>query len=187
MIAASAQVYSVNVVGYVNVNLTPGFNLIANPLNNTTGNDLNTLIPNPEFGAAVYAYDGTQFVPSSFFGAWDPNLTLAPGQGFFIQVSQETTVTFVGEVLQGAASNMTVPAGLSLLGSMVPTAVSLDDAGFPAEMFDVIYFFRNNAYVASSFFGTAFDPPAVPGVGEGFWAQKATEGAWDRNFEVAGD
>ena len=80
MLTASAQVYSVNVVGYVNVDLVPGFNLIANPLDNTTGNDLNTLIPTAEFGAAVYAYDGSNFVPSTYFGTWDPNLELAPGE-----------------------------------------------------------------------------------------------------------
>lgn len=183
MVAASAQVYSVNVVGYVNVDLAPGFNLIANPLNNTTGNDLNTLIPTAEFGAAVYAFDGTAFVPSSYFGTWDPNLTLAPGEGFFIQVSAAATLTFVGEVLQGADSNMNVPAGLSLLGSKVPQAASLDDTGFPAEFGDAIYFFRNGVYEASSYFGT-FNPPAVPAVGEGFWAQKATAADWNRNFVV---
>lgn len=183
MLTASAQVYSVNVVGYVNVDLEPGFNLVANPLNNTTGNDLNTLIPTAEFGAAVYAYDGTQFVPSTYFGSWDPNLELAPGAGFFIQVSAATTITFVGEVLQNGDSNMSVPAGLALLGSKVPQAASLDAVGFPAEFGDVVYFFRNGEYVPSSYFGT-FDPPAVPGVGEGFWSLKGSAGNWDRNFVV---
>jgi hypothetical protein len=40
VIAASAQVYSVNVVGYINVAVPPGFSMIANQLdsgNNTVG------------------------------------------------------------------------------------------------------------------------------------------------------
>jgi hypothetical protein len=184
MLTASAQVYSVNVVGYVNVDLVPGFNLIANPLDNTSSdNDLNTLIPTAGFGDTVFKYNGTAFESSIYFGTWDPNLTFAPGEGFFIQVAEAATITFVGEVLQGAESNMSLPAGLSLIGSKVPQELSLDAAGFPADFGDSVYFFRNGAYEASLYFGT-FDPPAVPAVGEGFWVQKAATGEWDRNFEV---
>ncbi len=183
MIAGSAQVYSVNVVGYVNVDLTPGFNLIANPLNNTTGNDLDTIMPNMEFGATVYRFSGGTFETSTFLGNWGPNLTLAPGEGFFVNVAAAATVTFVGEVLQGADSNMDVPAGLALLGSKVPTAASLDDAGFPAELGDTVYLFRSGAYESSTYLGT-FTPAAVPGVGEGFWSSKAAAGTWTRDFTV---
>lgn len=183
MIAASAQVYSVNVVGYVNVDLVPGFNLIANPLNNTTGNDLDTIIPTAEFGATAYKFANGTFESSTYLGTWSPNLTFAPGEGFFVSVAAAATLTFVGEVLQGAASNMDVPAGLALLGSKVPTATSLDTAGFPADFGDTVYLFRNGTYEPSTYLGT-FNPEAVPAVGEGFWSSKAAAGSWTRNFTV---
>ncbi len=41
---AQSNVYSLNIVGYVNVPLVTGFNLIANPLDNGT-NDLASLFP----------------------------------------------------------------------------------------------------------------------------------------------
>ncbi|HWN94592.1 MAG TPA: hypothetical protein VNT99_06150, partial [Methylomirabilota bacterium] len=43
--ASTAQsVYSVNAVGYVNIVVTNGYNLITNPLNGTN-NNINTIIP----------------------------------------------------------------------------------------------------------------------------------------------
>src|SRR5438128_3848758 len=105
-----AQVYSVNAVGYVNVSLTPGLNLICNPLKVTAGNDLNHVLTGVPDGTTVYTYD-TSFHSSSyasFLGGWSPNLTVAPGQGFFISVVAAQTVTFVGEVPQGADSNISI-------------------------------------------------------------------------------
>src|SRR2546427_2388226 len=97
-----AQVYSVNAVGYVNVTLTSGLNLICNPLKVTAGNDLNHVLPltdaAADLGTTVYTYD-TSFHPSTWLGTvaqWTPNLTVAPGQGFFINISAGKTVTFVG-------------------------------------------------------------------------------------------
>ena len=47
---AQANVYSLNVVGYVNVTVQGGgaYNLIANPLNNTTGNTLTNIFSGPQ-------------------------------------------------------------------------------------------------------------------------------------------
>jgi hypothetical protein len=188
MIAASAQVYSVNVVGYVNVDLVPGFNLIANPLNNTTGNDLNTIMPlgDTAIGTTIYRYVAGAFTESTYLGSatgWLPNATVAPGEGIFINAGAAATVTFVGEVLQGAASNMDIASGLSLIGSKVPQAASLDTTGFPAAVGDIVYFFRAGAYTESTYVGT-FIPEAIPGVGEGFWVSKSAPGSWTRDFQV---
>ena len=109
----SAQVYSVNVVGYVNSTLKPGFNLISNPLNNTAtgGNTVGTIFGSalPD-GSAVYKFvnGGYEAVNafSDMFG-WDtPGQTLVPGEGVFVFLagSADVTVTFVGDVNQGALS-----------------------------------------------------------------------------------
>jgi hypothetical protein len=188
MVAASAQVYSVNVVGYVVKDLTAGFNLVANPLNNTTGNDLNTIMPlgDAAIGTTVYRYVSGTFEESTYLGSatgWLPNFTVDPGQGVFVSAGAAASVTFVGEVLQGADSNMDVPAGLSLVGSKVPQEASLDTTGFPAEVGDTVYFYRGGVYVDSTYVGT-FIPEAIPGLAEGFWVSKANAGSWTRNFQV---
>jgi len=189
-----AQVYSVNAVGYVNVTLTAGLNLICNPLKVTAGNDLNHVLPlsDTDLGTTVYTYD-TSFHSASYLGAavgWLPNLTVAPGQGFFISIATGKTVTFVGEVPQGTDSNIPVSNGLSLIASPVPQSLVLDAMLFPADLGDTVYFFRGTpkAYVSASCLGAGVGwlPPAnaTPAVGEGFWASKGTAATWTRNFSV---
>jgi uncharacterized membrane protein YeaQ/YmgE (transglycosylase-associated protein family) len=189
-----AQVYSVNAVGYVNVTLTSGLNLICNPLKVTAGNDLTHVLPltDADIGTTVYTYD-TSFHSSTFLGSvtgWLPNLTVAPGQGFFINIVAGKTVTFVGEVPQGADSNISVKNGLALISSPVPQSLVLDQMAFPAELGDTVYFFRGSpkAYVNATYLGspTGWLPAAnaTPAVGEGFWSSKANAGTWTRNFSV---
>jgi len=188
-----AAVYSVNAVGYVNVTLTAGLNLICNPLKVTAGNDLNHVLPlsDTDLGTTVYTYD-TSFHSASYLGAAVgclPNLTVAPGQGFFISIAAAQTVTFVGEVPQGADSNIPVRNGLSLISSPVPQSLVLDAMQFPAESGDTVYFYRGTpkGYVNASFLaGVGWLPPenATPAVGEGFWSSKATAGTWTRDFSV---
>ena len=189
-----AQVYSVNAVGYVNVTLTAGLNLICNPLKVTAGNDLTRVLPltDADLGTTVYTYD-TSFHSSTFLGTalgWSPNLTVNPGQGFFINITAGKTVTFVGDVPQGTDSNIPVSNGLSLISSPVPQSLVLDQMAFPAELGDTVYFFRGTpkAYVSATFLGspTGWLPAAnaTPAVGEGFWSAKTTAATWTRNFSV---
>jgi uncharacterized membrane protein len=53
-----AQVYSVNAVGYVNVAVAKGYNLIANPLNNQGGNKVSVLMPTAPNGTTFFKYKG---------------------------------------------------------------------------------------------------------------------------------
>src|ERR1044071_5172553 len=77
---AQGSVYSLNVVGYINVTLTNGFNLIANQLdlngtlnftNNTVTAVLGTNLP---ANSKAYAYDTSSgYTISTFNGtAWGP-------------------------------------------------------------------------------------------------------------------
>ena len=177
-----AQVYSVNVVGYANVAVTAPFSLIANPLNNTAGNDLDRVLPSVPFGTTIYKWNGTTFVSSVNFGSWSPNLTLAPGEGAFINIAANTTLTFVGEVMQGALTTP-IPAGLSIKSSQVPQTNTLENLNFPAAFGDTVYFYRGGAYQSSVFFGT-FSPPAIPAIGEAFWVNAGAAATWTRTFTV---
>lgn len=179
---AAAQTFSVNVVGYVNVTVPAGFSMVANPLNNTEGNTLDNLMPNMGIGSTAFKWNGSTFDSSTFIASWTPDLTLEPGEGIFLNVGEETNLTFVGEVMQGTLS-VELPAGLSIASNMVPAEESLDTTSFPAELGDTIFFFRNGTYEASTFIAT-FTPEAVPRVGEAFWVNKATAGTWTREFTV---
>src|ERR1700674_3452751 len=78
---AQSNVYSLNVVGYVNVPTTGGgfFNMIANPLNNAN-NSITNLFSTAQDGDQVYRWDvvaqnlsGTVYTYSAFSHTWDGN------------------------------------------------------------------------------------------------------------------
>lgn len=185
-----ADVFSVNIVGYVNVVLPQGFSMIANPLNGTN-NGINTIIPNPGAGSLLYKLGAggsfDQIAENFGPGQWDVNLTLNPGEGAFIQVPALVTNTFVGEVMTGTTTN-SIPAGFSIRSSIVPQSAGLTSPGglqFPAVAGDLVYRFgANQAYtIFESFGGDAWDPATpVPNVGESFWVQKAASANWVRTF-----
>ena len=182
-----ANVYSVNAVGYVNYPAKAPFSLIANPLDNKAGNNLNNLLPTVPFGTTIYKWDGTSFSSSVYLGTWNPDLTLVPGEGAFINLGADTTLTWVGEVMQGktAATQLVnhIPAGLSIRSSQVPQSDTLENLGFPAAFGDTVYFFRNNTYASSVYLGS-FTPAAVPAVGEAFWVSTGAAKDWTRVFSV---
>jgi len=188
--SSMAQVYSVNIVGYVNVSVPAGFSIIANPLNNSAGNDLNTLIPNAGVGDTIYKWNGSGFDAFTYLDPdpalrWSPNTTLVPGEGAFYSAGAAATVTFVGEVQLNSTNHL--PAGFSLKSSVVPQSDKLDNLGFPADVGDNVYFFRNGGYQAATFLDPAigFAPDAIPAVGEGFFVQKTVAAAdWKRSFSV---
>jgi hypothetical protein len=200
-----AQVYSVNAVGYVNTTLLPGFNLVSNPLNNTSGNTIANLfgtgiqgtIPD---GTIVYYFNSTtdQFVSAVYdsidaaFGPAANAATVIPaGEGAFVFVpgNANVTCTFVGEVPQGAASNQQLPQGFSIKGSTVPAAGPITGMNFPAAGGDIIYEWNptTDQYVASVFddIDNAWGPQ-VPNidVGEAFFVFKGAAATWTRNFDV---
>jgi hypothetical protein len=186
--AAMAQdpVFSVNAVGYVNKNLTAGFNLIANPLSNG-GNTLNEIIPDGT-GLTVNTYNGSGFTASSFIPGvgWLPDQTVPPGVGFYVEAPSDTTLTFIGEVPQGEDSNMTLPMGISLVASPVPQAGDLTaDLGFPGDSGMTINTYDGSGFTASSFIpGLGWLPVVNVEVGQGFWLEAAADAQWDRDFSV---
>jgi hypothetical protein len=213
--SSMAQVYSVNAVGYVNATV-PGGNrlaLLANPLIGTN-NSANTVIPIAPDTATIYRFDpATQNYRDAityFDGiGWlstDPDPQLPVGEGFwFLNPGAATSLTFVGEVAQGAASNGTQIQGgnrLSLLGSKVPQSARLGAPGgagtleFSSADNDTVYVWDEtiqnykNAYTYFDGIGWLHDTdPSLDGplvnVANGFWVQRAgAAGAWNRNFSV---
>ena len=190
---AQSNVYSLNVVGYYNVTV-PANQLVAvaNQLN-TSDNKISSLLPAGPAGALLYKYNGgyTAYAFDDADNVWTPdgNATLNPGEGAFFKSPVATTLTFVGEVLQGSLTN-TLPIGaLALRSSIVPQAGTATALGIPGEGGDLLYKY------AAGFSAYAFDDadmvwtPSEPvlNVGEAFFYKKsptATQNKWIRNFTV---
>jgi hypothetical protein len=188
-----AQVYSVNAVGYINLEICPNFSMIANQLNV----DENNLVPDvlgtdvPE-GTTIYKFDsatGLYAINTFEFGEWSrPDMGLAPGEGVFIKnpAAEPFTITFVGEVPQGTLTTP-VPEGFSILSSQVPQTGQVDTVlGFPAEEGDTIYLFDCGIqnYSISTFEFGEWSAVPVPAVGESFFVKAVSTKDWVRDFSV---
>jgi hypothetical protein len=191
---AQNEVYSSNAVGYVNLTVQGGvYSLLNNPLD-AADNTVAGLLSTAPNGTQVLKWNGAGFDSSILaFGTWsDPSMTLAPGEGFFIQPggSAEVTLTFVGEVMQGTAENPlsnALASGFSLVGSQVPqagTATELDLTDDLANGSQILQW-NGSGYDSSILAFGAWSPsdPSID-VGEGFFVNTATATSWDRIFSV---
>jgi hypothetical protein len=202
---AQSNVYSVNVVGYVNVTIPSGYSLIANPLNssdNTVSNLFNaTTASGAALGSTVYTWNGAGFIGNNndeFGGGWaSPAQALPPGAGFFIKNPNAAyTNTFVGEVLTGNLTNTPV-AGYSLIASKVPQAGFVADLGLSAGLGDTIYMWNGAGFIGinNDEFGGGWSPtppftvdnvkgPQI-GVAQSFFYKNiAGTATWERNFTI---
>ena len=191
---AQSNVYSVNVVGYVNVTVPANqYALIANPLN-ATNNTIGSLLQNPAIpaGTVFYKYAGgySAYVMDEFDLSWTPDAaaTLNPGEGGFVKNNTGTplTVTFVGEVLQGSLTNA-VPSGYAIRSSKVPQAGAITTVlGFPGAPGDIAYKYSGgySAFVYDEFDLSWTPSEPVINVGEAFFSFKGASVDWVRNFTV---
>jgi hypothetical protein len=191
---AQSNVYSLNVVGYINIPVTANQNfLIANQLN-TTNNTLGSLIPNGPPGAIFQKFNGgfSAYVFDDLDLVWTPNgnATINPGEGGFYKSPQATTLTFVGEVLQGSLTN-TLPIGLqSIRSSIVPQQGKITtDLLAPGEPGDILQTYNGgfSAYVFDDLDLVWTPSEPTINVGQSFFYKKsptATQSRWIRNFTV---
>jgi hypothetical protein len=197
-------VYSVNIVGYVNLTLRPGYNLVANQLvTGSPANNLNAVLPSVPSESQVLKFVGGNYTSDIFLdGAWlnsttgDPSLTtVSPGEGFFfLNPGAQTTITLVGEVKTGSSTVTMVP-GYTLVGNPIPQEVDLLPAiGFnPGEemqylTFDAATQNYNTALInlSGQWLNSITGDPANarPAVGQGFFILNSQGGnnLWNRTF-----
>lgn len=200
---AQSNVYSLNVVGYVNKTLVGGglFTAVANPLN-TTNNTLSGIFGNATSGlpagSQVQVWDHAlqdfaaytkQPVGDGWSGTGE-SVPFAPGQAVFVKITgASVTNTFVGEVMQGSLTNSTLP-NFNLIGNMVPdsgtaTVVGLVPApGAQVQKWDTTL----QDFVLSSKtplgWSGAGEPSFAPG--DGFFLKNGPSASynWIRNFTV---
>jgi filamentous hemagglutinin family protein len=142
--SAQSNVYTLNIVGYVNNLFAPGYTLFANPLNDEAGNTISNLFGSatPQ-GATVFLWNPStlSFDTSSTYdsGSWSGELTLNPGTGALIQTPALFTNTFVGSVVNRTGDPFTegdelVPAppfsgpnGIYLMADRIPVGGSVSN------------------------------------------------------------
>jgi hypothetical protein len=145
---AQTPVYSANIVGYVNLPLTPGQYSLYSPALDADGTGTNGTITtvigtNVASGTTVLVfngtgYDGLLYAPLTRNGApvWNlngtpvPNYPLNVGEGFWIQDLTDTNLLETGTVMQGTLTNEYVMPGgdYALLSSQVPLSGGITTA-----------------------------------------------------------
>lgn len=199
-------VYSVNVVGYINVTMKPGFNLVANQLMASPNNSLTSVLGQVPDETQVLKFSGGNYTADIYFtdlGGWiDPNTgvpsatVVEPGQGFFYfnPANTDRVATLVGEVRTGNNLTVTHPPGFSLVSSIVPQELTLTPANGFTPLEEMQYLtFNAGSYDGSIYFadlggwidgntGTAKVP--TPKVGQGYFIFNPgnTAHLWTRNF-----
>jgi hypothetical protein len=211
---AQSNVYSLNVVGYVNVPTKGGgnFNLIANPLNNGNNNISNLFAGFAQDGDSVFRWnptiqdlDGVIYTYSSFSSSWSPApFSLRPGEGvFYLNSGVDKTNTFVGEVIQGSYTNP-VPFGavavlgggnFNIYGSSIPLGGSFTNAivGITPRDGDSVFFWNtttqdlDGTIPTYSSFSQTWTPSTTvlnPGLGLLYLGSGPNQAQWVRNFTV---
>ncbi|HEY5915651.1 MAG TPA: hypothetical protein VJA21_34125 [Verrucomicrobiae bacterium] len=188
-----AQVYSLNIVGYVNQAVpagsaaAPSFVLIGNPLKASPDNTVGTVLAGQlPATSSLLSWDGSTFLENVYSGGgaagWDvPDAVIAPGTGFFIKNPTTTaaTITFVGEVLAGLQTNSMTTA-FSLVSSKVPVAgdlfadAHLNFTNMVAN--DSLLTWDGSTYIENVYAGggaPGWDSPPVVTVGQGFFLKQA--------------
>jgi hypothetical protein len=144
---AQSNVYSLNIVGYVNVPVTANnFYLLSNPFDTGNGNSVSNVMSSllsdsfNQDGSSLYTFDpvagysseGFNYGGSAGTGYWYPGTTtLAPGKGFWFQPQDNQTITFTGSVVLNSTNTLAGNGNveLSLVGSAYPASTNLVGLG----------------------------------------------------------
>jgi hypothetical protein len=151
--AASLQpAFSSTIIGYANVVLAPGYNLIANPFIVTPNNSLTNVITGCPGGTLAYEWDvGKQsFGAAAYFDTldgWTTPFDLSPGKGCLVHMNSRWTNVFQGEVPQGSFTNFILGTNkLSLLSSKLLQRGTITSAlKLPVADGTDLYFYRTNS------------------------------------------
>jgi len=169
LMTSHAQVYSANIVGYVNIPLTNGVLSIVAPALDADGtgtnNTISTVFSTPTVGDVAFVFNGSGYNTIGYntvgHGAnavtgWYLNGVLTngypinPGVSVFYQPAANETNTQVGTVLQGTnLVNKFFPAAgsIGLLSSQVPIAGGVTTVlGYTPSVGDVVFEYNGSGY-----------------------------------------
>ncbi len=209
-VMAQSNVYSLNVVGYVNVTCYPGFNIVSCPLQASPDNTLNTLLP-PAGGQfkkwQCWSYNPTLSNPyvedSATVSVWGGGglTTINPGQAVWLYNPGGSTsnVTFVGTVPNGPITNSLVANSFNLVSSAIPASGDVITNSLMkfqnGVKKDQVWTYDptlSNPYTEYQATGTSLQnswpagDPQLPVVGGGFWYlnSQTTNNVWIQSYSV---
>jgi hypothetical protein len=199
--AQSQNIYSENVVGYANIPLTNGFNLVANSFdcdgtgtNNTIYTVVGTNMPN---GTKVFAFSATNggYSSATFLAGnrtWGGSNNVAngmqPGNAFWLRIGPTVTniepLVTVGNVLVGTNVVPVAQNGIfQLMGSTIPISDTLTNMGYVPANGDKTFQWNpvDQSWTIRSYAAGlhrwAGGVPALR-VGEGFWLVSHAGSSW---------
>jgi hypothetical protein len=203
------NVYSLNAVGYINITVYPGFNIVSCPLIASPDNTLNTLLPqtNGQYKHwQVWFYTPTNSTPySEEIGVgtvWGSGGTevIGPGTGVWLYNpgASVSNVTFVGTV---PSSNSTtfysdsfnlVSTAIPASGDIITNSLMAFSNGVKHDQ--VWTYVATNATPYTEYIATGNNlstnwpagDPILPVVGAGFWYYNstATNNYWEQTYTV---
>jgi hypothetical protein len=195
VISSDAQVYSANIVGYVNVTMPANaLVLTSNPLDDGT-NTANSLLASLPKASLLETWNGTGFsVLSKTSTGFAGNPSLPVGTGFFVKSTQNFTNTFVGNVVPNPGGNqatINLPANaLVLVGSVLPVAGTFNDVGtntlnlistFPKASLLETWNGTGFSVLSKTSSGFAGNPPLS--VAQGFFLKSTTATNWTQTLQ----
>jgi hypothetical protein len=203
--SSMAQIYSQNIVGYVNTPILTGYNLLVAPVSPNTTNNAEAVLPSLSSGDVLLVWTGGGYAVEYFNGPsdwYDGNFNpisqpvLLPGQGFFYQnnFGATKTNTFVGTVQ--LSNTVALVTGYSLAGSTAPIAASIESTNYniPFASGDVVLVWTGGGYAVEYFNGLGdwydgnFNPIPVPtlSLSQGFFYQnnRGSSVNWNENVIV---
>jgi len=158
----------------------------------TGSNNLTGLFPNLGNGSQILIWTGAGYQASQkSFGNWSTNLTLTPGEGFFIKPNVTTTNTFAGSVavpVGGSVTNSFQAGVYALVGSPVPYSDTLTGTNLNLQLANgsqiLIWDSTSQSYQASqkSFGNWSTNLTIVPA--EGFFVKSSTATNWVQTFNL---
>lgn len=195
IVTSQAQVYSQNIVGYMNIPLTNGFTLYANQLDvdgSGTNNTVESVFGSQVSGLTVYAFSGGSYYSAGYStkGGWSGSTNvvdaaLSVGSAVFVKVNTATNITVVGNVLTGTNVVNFTPGAYNLVGSPTPQAGSLSSLGYVPTSGDSTYQFdpATQSYITGGY-STKGGWSGEPNLraGEGFFLKAAASnpGTWSQ-------
>jgi len=183
VMSSQAGVYSLNIVGYINIPVPANqFTLIANQLD-TGSNTVDNVLQSGAVSSdtTLLYWTGSQFQQFIYYNTGDSpdggqgwyqtfglglpaTNSLAPSQGVFAHSSSAITMTTVGTVLTGT-NLINVPTGQFIYSYPVPLGgQSLDQMGFPGtSSADTCLIWNGHAYQQYIYYNTSDSPDGGQG------------------------
>ena len=177
--------------GYFEMDLPPGYTSLANPLTISENTMRQVLFSVPN-GTTVLRANQNGYVINNYLNGWDdPDMSLMPGEGFYIKNPTATnrTIFFFGQIQEGTLVNQ-LPEGHSYISSIAPQSGGLvNSLGFPDTNDITAYLFENTSggYRAHAMIDQdwIFEEPFIAAA-KGFRVQTEQAIEWRRQFTTFG-